>query len=215
MNLIVVKEWQVEEKDLIYLMRLFIPYRKKYGQELGFEHFFEDHKDFCLQSGLDAIETTLLHEWKGKYRYQGGKRHRYVRREHTEQEWQQKLAEYNYSCAYCGVKRAKITKDHIIPISKGGSDKIENILPACWPCNLRKRAKIQDSMRQRIENWIIVNEGWFDYFKLDKALCISTPAEKALRRVIIWNMVKAVILDKDNTRRNTYRKSKAHRMELY
>ena len=139
MSEVAVKDWRIEEKDLIRLMRQFIPYRDKYGQDLGFEHFFEDNKDFCLESGLDAIEDTLLHEWKGKYRYQGGKRHRYVKREHTEQEWQQKIVEYNYSCAYCGVKPSKITKDHIIPISKSGTDNIINIQPLCISCNAKKK----------------------------------------------------------------------------
>ncbi len=66
-------------------------------------------------------------------------------KEHELEEWEQKKAEYNFRCAYCGEK-TKLTKDHVQPVSKGGTDKIENIVPACRPCNHRKRAKYYDDI---------------------------------------------------------------------
>lgn len=43
-------------------------------------------------------------------------------------------------CAYCGGPEYTHA-DHFIPISKGGIDCIENIIPACQHCNLSKNCK--------------------------------------------------------------------------
>ncbi len=44
----------------------------------------------------------------------------------------------NYSCQYCGYKGDKLSIDHIIPRSRGGEDKWENVTTACISCNIRK-----------------------------------------------------------------------------
>lgn len=51
--------------------------------------------------------------------------------------------EWNYQCAYCGVKEngKKLTIDHIIPLTKGGTDDWFNLIPACRSCNLSKNHK--------------------------------------------------------------------------
>lgn len=59
---------------------------------------------------------------------------------HTRAEWSAKLAAYDFRCGYCGSLE-KLARDHIVPLSRGGSDEISNIVPACKPCNSSKHAR--------------------------------------------------------------------------
>ena len=53
---------------------------------------------------------------------------------HTLQEWNSLKEKFNYKCANCR-KEKPLTKDHIKPLSKGGTGHIENIQPLCRNCN--------------------------------------------------------------------------------
>jgi 5-methylcytosine-specific restriction endonuclease McrA len=43
-------------------------------------------------------------------------------------------------CLYCGKEygRHSLTRDHVVPISRGGRDTWENVVSACFHCNSRK-----------------------------------------------------------------------------
>lgn len=43
-------------------------------------------------------------------------------------------------CLYCGrqFSRHQLTRDHVLPISRGGRDAWENVISACFACNSRK-----------------------------------------------------------------------------
>jgi len=69
---------------------------------------------------------------------------------HTDKEWEDVKKYYDFRCVICGIEESelkkiwkgtylnKLTKDHIVPISRGGTDDIWNIQPLCVSCNARK-----------------------------------------------------------------------------
>jgi 5-methylcytosine-specific restriction endonuclease McrA len=48
------------------------------------------------------------------------------------------LARDAYTCQYCGRQAHRLTVDHVIPRSRGGSLSWDNIVASCAPCNRRK-----------------------------------------------------------------------------
>lgn len=44
----------------------------------------------------------------------------------------------------CGIFLSALTPDHVVPLSRGGTNYIDNIQPLCGPCNSQKHAKTID-----------------------------------------------------------------------
>jgi len=61
----------------------------------------------------------------------------------TPGEWNLLLWIFDYHCAYCLKPSKRLTVDHVIPLERGGSNFIENILPACFSCNSNKRYRTE------------------------------------------------------------------------
>jgi 5-methylcytosine-specific restriction endonuclease McrA len=66
-------------------------------------------------------------------------------------EWRGLMVRFGHRCAYCGAQ-GPLQADHRIPLSRGGTHHIENILPACRSCNLRKGATSEADFRARLLN---------------------------------------------------------------
>ena len=62
------------------------------------------------------------------------------------------LSRGNHKCAYCGAKDVPLQMEHIHPRSKGGTNRVSNLVPACEPCNTRKGAKPVEQFLARKPN---------------------------------------------------------------
>ena len=66
-----------------------------------------------------------------------------ARGSHTDKEWQELKVFHNFTCLRCGKQEPeiKLTRDHVIPLTQGGADSIDNIQPLCAQCNSKKNNK--------------------------------------------------------------------------
>ena len=70
-------------------------------------------------------------------------REKQVEGKFTKEELGNLYRKYDNKCLCCG-KQGKLTPDHVIPLSKGGKNTIDNIQPLCLTCNLKKATKTID-----------------------------------------------------------------------
>ena len=59
---------------------------------------------------------------------------------HTTQEWRQIMQRDGWKCLRCGSMK-RLTKDHVVPIARGGSNDASNLQTLCHSCNSWKGAK--------------------------------------------------------------------------
>lgn len=62
----------------------------------------------------------------------------------TPEEWGELKRKYGYMCICCRRTDVNLAMDHVIPLSLGGANVIDNIQPLCKSCNSRKNTKIID-----------------------------------------------------------------------
>ena len=67
----------------------------------------------------------------------------------TAAEWMALVELYGNRCAYDGAP-PPLHADHRLPLERGGTNAIANILPACQRCNLRKHLMTEEEFRARL-----------------------------------------------------------------
>ena len=106
---------------------------------------WKPHEHNSWKGGVSSYEAHRKWVAKNKERMSHLKARRYAREKgaegsHTLEEWQKLKEIYGNVCANCKESKP-LTKDHIMPLSKGGSDYITNIQPLCRNCNSKKWSK--------------------------------------------------------------------------
>lgn len=62
----------------------------------------------------------------------------------TAEEWGYLKELYGYRCAYCGISKKKLERDHVVAVSRGGAYAVENVVPCCRECNSAKNDRTPD-----------------------------------------------------------------------
>lgn len=67
------------------------------------------------------------------------------------------FARDDYSCQYCGRHRSELrgrqflTRDHILPLSRGGTNGWDNVVTSCSPCNNRKGDRLPQEAGMKLQ----------------------------------------------------------------
>lgn len=126
-------------------------YRKNYTANIeerraGSRRWYAEHKEYSKEYRREYLKTHLVAHRIADHRRRARENH--AEGFHTAEEWQNVLIQHNNKCFYCGTDKEFLTQDHAIPLSRGGSDWIENIVPACKSCNSQKQAKTSEEYIQ-------------------------------------------------------------------
>lgn len=89
------------------------------------------------------------------------------------------LEKFGRKCCYCGKENVPLEVEHIIPKSRGGTDRIDNLCLACRDCNQRKGNQtaeefgyphIQEQVKESLKDASVINATrWKAYDVLKQA----------------------------------------------
>ena len=131
-------------------------YRQEHGDELRAKERERNRRRYKQdpRAHLDYYKRWRLRNLdraRGYVRVAGNQRRAASAGEHfTFKQWAALLTEHAGHCAYCGSME-RIEADHRTPLCRGGSNLIENILPACRHCNRRKHRKTEEEFRALLQ----------------------------------------------------------------
>lgn len=142
-----VKKWQQENKDRMVANATRWQKENPEKQKAAIKRWKEKNPEKVKQYSEGYNKT---HNWKKENpeRNVANVQRRNARIKgnggsYTAEEWLELCERYDNRCLCCGEQKP-LTVDHITPISRGGSNSIDNIQPLCLECNCRKFQKIID-----------------------------------------------------------------------
>lgn len=111
--------------------------------------YLEINANYRVRNRTKINERCLAHYYSNKDKYLDHYRRRRARLLNSEghfttAEFRDLCSVYNNVCLCCGATSVKLTADHVVPISRGGKNTIDNIQPLCSTCNKKKNTKMID-----------------------------------------------------------------------
>lgn len=115
--------------------------------------YYHAHADECRERGLAwrRANGPRLREYFRAYRiknvaavrlkernYEHRRRANTIQSDVTPAAWAERVAEFGGRCAYCATF-GPTEMEHIMPVSRGGTHTMDNLVPACRSCNASKR----------------------------------------------------------------------------
>lgn len=128
------------------------------------QDWYSNHRESALQAKRNWVENNpdRMDECRRRWREANPESMRFAaaRRRarklkaggsHSRAQLKKLLISQKGCCWWCGEKLgATYHADHRVPLAKGGSNDIANIVLACAPCNLSKNAKMPDEFCGRL-----------------------------------------------------------------
>ena len=153
-------------------------YQEHKGEKVGYyRHHYQEHKDEQVEYNHQYYQRCKAKIIEHNRRYQ--QEHKAKRAEHdlqyqrehpevpaaasarrrvrmanfggnfTSKEFKVLCEAFENKCAYCG-QELPLGPDHLVPLSRGGSNSIDNIVPCCRYCNSAKHAKTYEEYVEQL-----------------------------------------------------------------
>ena len=99
--------------------------------------------------GQKARIAAYYSEHRQALRAKDHRRRRDAEGDLTAAEWTELVRRFGGVCGYSAAP-GQLQADHRIPLCRGGTNFIENIIPACARCNQRKGSETETEFRERL-----------------------------------------------------------------
>lgn len=105
---------------------------------------YENHREDYIRRAREWREENRSERRQISRRYKVKRKEWELNGSFTTEEWNLLLDTCGHRCLSCDRVDLPLTQDHVIPLSLGGSNTIDNIQPLCGPCNSSKGVKTID-----------------------------------------------------------------------
>jgi len=119
------------------------PEQRRAAKRLYYARHREQHK--AVMAAYHRAHPEVLRAKSNAYRA----RARSAEGQFTSAEWRALVESYGGKCAYRG-EAGPLQVDHRTPLTRGGKNSIDNILPACRKCNTEKGQLTEEEFRARL-----------------------------------------------------------------